>query len=66
MFQDRLQQEVVTQKSKNTDLNLSHQKYQKAHLHDGVNKYARLEKPPVNTLGDIWHAQEMFGVLNIF
>ena len=25
----------------------------KAHLHDGINKYARLEKPPVNTLGDM-------------
>ena len=27
-------------------LNLSRQKYQKAHLHDAINKYARLEKPP--------------------
>ena len=34
-------------------MNLSCQKYQKAHLHDGINKYARLEKPPVNTLGDM-------------
>jgi hypothetical protein len=34
-------------------LNSSRQKYQKAHLHDGINKYARLEKPPVNTLRDM-------------
>ena len=34
-------------------LNSCRQKYQKAHIHDGINKYARLEKPPVNTLGDM-------------
>ena len=27
--------------------------YQKTHLQDGINKYARLEKPPFNTLGDM-------------
>jgi hypothetical protein len=31
----------------------SRQKYQTAHLHDGIKKYAKLEKPPVNTLGDM-------------
>ena len=37
--------------------NLSRQKYQKTHLHNGINKYARLEKPPVNTLGDMAHTR---------
>ena len=37
----------------NEKLNLSHQKYKKAHLHDGIIKYAKLEKHPVDTLGDM-------------